>query len=36
MMAHNNLLSMGGIILVDPAFEDDDSENPHVQLLMLE
>ena len=35
-MAHGHLLGMGGITTVDPAFEDDDSEDPDGQVLSLE
>ena len=34
-MAHGHLLGMGGITMVDPAFEDDDSKITHGQLLTL-
>src|SRR6266545_4963545 len=35
-MAHGQLLGMGGITTVDPAFEDDDSEDPDGQVLSFE
>src|SRR6266542_677188 len=35
-MAHGHLLGMGGITTVDPAFEDDDSEDPDGQVLSFE
>jgi len=35
-MAHGQLLGMGGITTVNPAFEDNDSEDPDGQVLSFE
>jgi len=35
-VAHAHLLGMGGITTVDPAFEKDNSEDPHGEVLSLD